>query len=126
MPSGARTVFSGSHGDGRIGRAAGRPLRGLIPCDELGDKANRHEEIWLDFKALTGSVTVLLTPPRHLSAVMIALWDVEPLPSKAGTRLANVELVERPKRQRGYPRVRMLVQNPRVSILLVERPNEVF
>src|SRR3990167_7133830 len=70
-------------------------------ADLLGDKTSRHEEIWLDLKALAGSVTVLLTTLQQLSAVMIVLWDVEPLPSKAGKRLANVDLVERPKRQRG-------------------------
>ncbi|MDP3090210.1 MAG: hypothetical protein Q8N04_05995 [Nitrospira sp.] len=62
----------------------------------------------------------------QLSAVMIALWDVKPLPSKAGTRLANVDLVERPKRQRGYPRVRMLVQNPGVLSPLTELQEETF
>ncbi|MDO9117291.1 MAG: hypothetical protein Q7U39_04980 [Nitrospira sp.] len=95
-------------------------------ADLLGDKTSRHEEIWLDLKALAGSVTVLLTTLRQLSAVMIALWDVEPLPSKAGTRLANVDLVERPKRQRGYPRVRMLVQNPGVLSPLTELQEETF
>lgn len=34
-----------------------------------------------------GQVTVLLTTLRQLSAVMIALRDVEPLPSKAGRGL---------------------------------------
>ncbi len=34
--------------------------------------------------------------------------------------LANVELVERPKQQRGYPRVRLLIQNPSVLSLLTE------
>jgi hypothetical protein len=95
-------------------------------ADLLGDKTSRHEEIWLDLKALAGSVTVLLTTLRQLSAVMIVLWDVEPLPSKAGTRLANVDLVERPKRQRGYPRVRMLVQNPAVRAPLTESQEETF
>ncbi|MCS6292120.1 MAG: hypothetical protein H8J66_03525 [Nitrospira sp.] len=95
-------------------------------ADLLGDKTTRHEEIWLDLKALAGSVTVLLTTLRQLSAVMIALWDVEPLPSKAGTRLANVDLVERPKRQRGYPRVRMLVRNPGVLSPLTELQEETF
>ncbi len=95
-------------------------------ADLLGDKTSRHEEIYLDLKALAGSVTVLLTTLRHLSAVMIALWDVEPLPAKAGTRLANVELVERPKRQRGAPRVRMFVQNPSVRAPLTEAQEELF
>jgi hypothetical protein len=84
-----------------------------IPRADLqGERIGRHETIRLDLKALAGSVTLLLTKYCHLSAVMISLWDVEPLPSKAGTRLANVELVERPKQQRGHPRVRVLIQNP--------------
>lgn len=84
-----------------------------IPRADLRSGANsRREEIWLDLKALSGAVTMLLTRLRHLSAVSIALWDVEPLPSKAGTRLANVELVERALHQRTQPRVRLLIQNP--------------
>jgi hypothetical protein len=77
-------------------------------------------------KALSGAVTVLLTRLRHLSAVLISLWDVEPLPSKAGTRLANVELVERPKSQRTHPRVRLLIQNPAAAASLTERQVEAF
>jgi hypothetical protein len=84
-----------------------------IPRADLqGERIGRHETIRLDLKALAGSVTLLLMKFCHLSAVMISLWDVEPLPSKAGTRLANVELVERPKQQRANPRVRVLIQNP--------------
>ncbi|HLZ34485.1 MAG TPA: hypothetical protein VKP13_10740 [Nitrospira sp.] len=98
-----------------------------IPRADLqGEKTSRHEEIRLDLKALAGSVTVLLTKVRHLSAVMIALWDVEPLPSKAATRLANVELVERPQRRRGYPRVRMLIRNPGTTAPLSERQKDAF
>ncbi|MDH5640743.1 MAG: hypothetical protein OEY28_05575 [Nitrospira sp.] len=81
----------------------------------------RREEIWLDVKALSGAVTVRLMTLRHLSAVLISLWDVVPLPSKAGTRLANVELVERPKHQRTVPRVRMLIHNPGADAPLSER-----
>ena len=84
-----------------------------IPRADLrGGTNSRREEIWLDLKELSGAVTMLLTKLRHISAVSIALWDVEPLPSKAGTRLANVELVERTKHQRSHPRVRLLIQNP--------------
>lgn len=98
-----------------------------IPRADLqGEKASRSEAIWLDLKALAGSVTVLLTKLRSLSAVMISLWDVEPLPSKAGTRLANVELIERPRHQRGYPRVRMFIQNPVADAHLTEGQQESF
>ena len=94
-----------------------------IPRADLqGDRAARPDAIWLDLKTLAGSVTVLLTKFRHLSAVMLSLWDVEPLPSKAGTRLANVELVERPKQQRTHPRVRVLVQNPGTTAPLGKIP----
>ena len=92
-----------------------------IPRADLQSGANsRREEIWLDLKALSGAVTVLLTKLPHLSAVLISLWDVEPLPSKAGTRLANVDLVERPKHLSPQPRVRMLIQNPCASATLSE------
>jgi len=98
-----------------------------IPRADLqSGKSGRPEAIWLDVKVLSGAVTVLLTSLRHLSAVLIALWDVEPLPSKAGTRLANVELVERPKSQRTHPRVRMLIHNPGAASPLSERQAEVF
>ena len=98
-----------------------------IPRADLrGERAARPEEIWLDLKALAGSVTVLLTTLRHLSAVLLSLWDVDPLPSKAGTRLANVKLVERPKKQRGYPRVRLMIQNPAAVSPLTERQADAF
>jgi hypothetical protein len=84
-----------------------------IPRADLrGERTVRSKVLWLDLKALAGSVTLLLTKLRMLSAVMISLWDVEPMPAQAGTRLANVELVERSKQQRGFPRVRILIQNP--------------
>lgn len=93
-----------------------------IPRADLRSGVNsRREAIWLDLKTLSGAVTVLLTTLRHVSAVLIALWDVEPLPSKAGTRLANVELVERAKHQRAQPRVRVLIQNPGAVAGLSER-----
>jgi hypothetical protein len=94
-------------------------------ADLLGDRAFRRE-IPMDLKILAGSVTVLLTKIRHLSAVMIALWDVESLPSKAGTRLTNVDVIERPKRQTAYPRVRLLIRNPQAAACLTERQQDVF
>ena len=54
-----------------------------IPQADLqGDKPSRPEPIWLDLKSLAGLVTVLLTKVSTLSAVLISLWDVEPLPSR--------------------------------------------
>ena len=67
---------------------------------------------------------MLLTKLRMLSAVMITFWDVEPMPAPAGTRLANVELVERSKQQRGFPRVQMLIRNPAAAAPLSECQQE--
>ena len=98
-----------------------------IPRADLrGETMPRSEAIWLDLKILGGSVTLFLPKLRALSAVLISLWDVEPLPSKAGTRLANVELTERPKQQRSFPRVRMLIENPAAGMPLTEGQYEVF
>lgn len=94
--------------------------------DSAGGPVGRGEETWLDVKALSGAVTVLLTKLPHLSAVLIVLWDVEPLPSKASTRLANVHVVERAKHQHALPRVRMLVRNPCAEMPLTERQAEML
>lgn len=92
-----------------------------IPRADLqGEKNARSEAIWLDLKALAGVVTVLLTKVPTLSAVLISLWDVDPLPSRAAVKLTNVELIERPKGQRSHPRVRMLIQNPSAAVLFSE------
>jgi hypothetical protein len=98
-----------------------------IPRADLrsGTKS-RREEIWLDVKALSGAVTVLLVRLRHLSAVLISLWDVHPLPSKAATRLVNVELVERSQHDRTHPRVRMLIHNPGAVSGLNGQQSDVF
>lgn len=89
-------------------------------ADLLGCRQGRHEQIRIDLKTLAGSITVDLTKLRHLSAVLISLWDVEPLPSRAALRLANVKIIERTKHQRTQPRVRMLIQNPSASASLSE------
>ena len=87
-----------------------------IPRADLqGGRQGRREQIRMDLKALAGSITVDLMKLRHLSAVLISLWDVEPLPSRAALRLTNVELIERAKHQHTQPRVRMLIQNPNAS-----------
>ena len=93
-----------------------------IPRADLqGAAVRRRAVIRADLKALAGAVTVLLTKLQHLSAVMISLWDVEPLPSKAGTRLANVGLVERTRYQRTHPRVRLFIQNPCAAALMTDQ-----
>jgi hypothetical protein len=98
-----------------------------IPRADLrGEHTSRFESIWLDLKSLAGSVTVLLTKLRAISAALISFWDVVPLPAKAGTRLANVEVVERSTHQRGHPRVRMLIVNPAAGVPLSERQHDAF
>jgi hypothetical protein len=98
-----------------------------IPRADLrGEHNSRSEAIWLDLKSLGGAVSILLTRLSAVSAVMISFWDVVPIPSKAGTRLANVELVERNTHQRGYPRVRTLITNPAAGAHLTERQHDAF
>ncbi len=99
-----------------------------IPRADLrSGKSGRREEIWLDLKALSGAVTVLLTRLPHLSAVLVSLWDVHPLPAKAATRLANVELlVERSRHERTHPRVRLLIENPGGFSVMNEQQRDVF
>lgn len=96
-----------------------------IPRADLrGEHLSQSEAIWLDLKSLAGAVTVLLTKLRALSAVLISFWDVVPMPAKAGTRLANVEIVERSQHQRVHPRVRMLISNPAANAHLSERQHD--
>lgn len=96
-----------------------------IPRADLrSGNRGRPEATWLDLKTLAGAVTVLLTRLPQLSAVLISLWDVEPLPSKSGTRLANVELVERSKHRAVEPRVRMMIRNPGAGSSLTERQGD--
>jgi hypothetical protein len=98
-----------------------------IPRADLrGGTHSRRDVIRSDLKTLAGSVTVLLTRLRHLSAVLISLWDVEPLPSRATTRLANVDLVERTKHQRTHPRVRILIRNVNAVAALTEQQEDAF
>jgi hypothetical protein len=98
-----------------------------IPRADLGGEyTSRSEAIWLDLKALAGAVTLLLTKLRAVSAVLISFWDVVPMPAKAGTRLANVELVERSTQQRGHPRVRILIKNPAAGAHPSERQHDAF
>ena len=93
-------------------------------ADLRGERTARSDTLWLDLRALAGSVTLLLTKLRMLSAVMISFWDVEPMPALAGTRMANEEMLERSKHQRGFPRVQILIQNPAAAAPLSERQQE--
>src|SRR6476469_7981564 len=98
-----------------------------IPRSDLRcEHTSRSEAIWLDLKSLAGAVTFLLTKLRAVSAVLISFWDVVPMPAKAGTRLANVEMVERSTHQRGHPRVRLLIKNPAASAHLSEHQQDAF
>jgi hypothetical protein len=98
-----------------------------IPRADLGGEDNsRSDAIWLDLKSLAGAVTLSVAKLGALSAVLISFWDVVPMPATAATRLANVELVERNSRQRGHPRVRMLILNPAARASLNERQHEAF
>ncbi len=91
----------------------------------LQRRANALFDEELDLKRLAGAVTLLLGRLRHVSAVLLSLWDVEPLPAKSGVRLANVHIMERSKHQPAYPRVRLLIRNPAagwpLSGVVVER-----
>ena len=98
-----------------------------IPRADLqGERGAKPDEIWLDLKMLAGTVTVLLTRLRAISAVMISLWDVEPLPSRSAVKLVNVELMERSRQQKTQPRVRMLIQNPSAAFPMSESQSVLF
>lgn len=71
-----------------------------------------HQVEEVDLKLLAGAVTLLLSKLPHLSAVLLSLWEVEPMVSLSGVRLANVLMVERSRQQSAYPRVRALIINP--------------
>ncbi len=66
----------------------------------------------LELKQLASAVTVMLPLVSQVSAVLLSLWDVRPLPTRSGVRLANVQVVQRPPQQTAYPRVRLLILNP--------------
>ncbi|MGH7255253.1 MAG: hypothetical protein ACREI3_05690 [Nitrospirales bacterium] len=74
------------------------------------DRARRPLEV--DLARLTTGVTLMLPGVRHISAVLLSLWDVEPTAARSGVRLANVTLVQRSAVQTASPRVRMLILNP--------------
>jgi hypothetical protein len=71
-----------------------------------------HGLVALDLRRLAGAVTGLLLPLRHLSGVVLALWDVEALPASSGVRLANVEIVERSGGDARHPVHRVSILNP--------------
>ena len=80
--------------------------------DPLNRRWDRSLNQDLDMKQLGGLITLLLARVPHLSAVLLSLWDVEPLPARSGVRLANMHVVERSRQQVAYPRIRALIRNP--------------
>lgn len=91
---------------------------------ECGQRVRWRETVGLDVKQLAGSASVLLPRLGHLSAVLLSLWDVEPLPAQSGVRLKNVYLVERSRQQAAHPRVRLLITNPSAGYPLSEEQRE--
>ena len=77
-------------------------------CDGLRNGVGEE----LDLKQLASAVTLMLPLVSQVSAVLLSLWDVRPLPARSGVRLANVQVVQRPPQQTAYPRVRLLILNP--------------
>ncbi|HJR76752.1 MAG TPA: hypothetical protein VJ805_07250 [Nitrospiraceae bacterium] len=91
------------------------PVLLAISVPRLDDRTavlRSHDPVRLDVKQLVGWLSLLLPGLPHLSGVLLALWDVEPLPFTSNVRLGNVSLVERSRHQQAYPRVRILVLNP--------------
>ena len=78
--------------------------------DHKAEARKPREEV--DLRRLSGAVTVMLPLVPQVSAVLLSLWNVEPAPARSGVRLANVFVVERPRQQSAYPRVRLLILNP--------------
>lgn len=91
---------------------------------QLEQRVRWRGAVELDLKQLAGLVSVALPRVRHLSTVLLSLWDVEPLPARSGVRLKNVYLVERSRQQAAYPRVRLLIANPCAVFPLSEEQQE--
>lgn len=89
-------------------------LDGRVQVRSVGfERGTRdHSLVPLDLKRLAGAVTSLLLPLRHLSGVLLTLWDVEALPAPSGVRLANVEIAERSGGDARHPIHRVCVFNP--------------
>ncbi len=84
-----------------------------VPRRDAGlrrEQRRRVEEV--DLKRLASAVTLHLSKLPQLSGVLLSLWEVEPMVSRSGIRLANVLVVERSRRQSVSPRVRVLITNP--------------
>lgn len=92
-----------------------------VPHRDPADPRFRQGAGWgIDLNHWSARLTLLLARLPGLSAVLVTLWDVEPLPSRSALRLANVRIVERSAQQAAYPRVRMLIVNPSARSPLTE------
>jgi hypothetical protein len=92
-----------------------------VPEGDEDDRFPRSANGKLDLRRLAGSITMMLPVVRQLSAILISLWDVEPAVARSGVRLANVSVVERPRHQKTYPRVRLLILNHAAGFPLAEQ-----
>jgi len=66
----------------------------------------------VDLKRMAGTISLGLTRCRHITAVLLSLWDIEAARDRSGLRLSNVTIIERSSSQSAYPRIRLLVLNP--------------
>lgn len=88
-------------------------LAASVPPSDPAEPALRQGQTWtLDLMQAAAALTLQLARLPGLSAVLITLWDIEPLPARSTLRLANVHVVERSAQQTAYPRVRMMIVNP--------------
>lgn len=94
--------------------------------DESVNPGRGQDALEIDVKQVAASISLMLPTLRHLSGVLISLWEVEPLPSRSNIRLRNVYTVERPHSQAAYPRVRLLILNPLAGRPLTEAQCQVF
>jgi hypothetical protein len=72
----------------------------------------RRSEEAVDLKRMAGTISLGLARCRHITAVLLSLWDKEPARDRSGLRLANVTIIERSSTQHACPRIRLLVFNP--------------
>jgi hypothetical protein len=79
---------------------------------KLPKRVRRRPEETVDLKRMAGTISLGLARCRHITAVLLSLWDIEPARDRSGLRLANVTIIERSASQHACPRIRLLVFNP--------------
>lgn len=88
-------------------------LAASVPRPDPGERgAGRGQRSGINLAQAAAGLTLLLARLPGLSAVLVTLWDSDPMPARSALRLANVHMVERSRQQAAYPRVRMLIVNP--------------